>query len=75
MDYTAYVIGLKDHSRYMVYIDDVRVCVNAKSYSNALCTAIEYIFGSGCAYDYDFYAAGGLRSGHPFAQYYVSIDE
>lgn len=75
MDYTAYVIELKNHSRYKVYIDDTCVCVNAKTYSKALCSAIEYIFEPDCAYDYDFYAVCGLRSGRPFAQYYVSIDE
>lgn len=77
MIYTAYVIELKSHSRYKVCIDDVDVCVsvNAKSYSTALCSVIEYIFGPDCAYDYDFYAVGGLRSGQPFAQYYISIDE
>ena len=77
MNYTAYVIELKTNKRYKVYIEDMNVCaiVNAKSYSTALCSAIEYIFGPDCAYDYDWYAVGGLSSGQPFAQYFISIDE
>ena len=76
MMYTAYVIELKRHSKYKVYIDNAYVCdVNAKTYDLALRLAIECIFDPDCAYDYDFYAVGGLRSGQPIVQYYVFNDE
>lgn len=75
MIYTAYVVELKSH-RYKVYIDDVCISVTAKTYSAALCSVIDFIFGDDCDADYDFYAVGGgLRSGQPFVQYYVSIDD
>lgn len=74
MIYTAYVVELKSH-RYKVCIDDVCISVTAKTYSAALCSVIDFIFGDDCVDDYDFYAVGGFRSGQPFAQYYVSIDE
>lgn len=77
IDYSVFVVEIISGYSYRVYISNVcerDVIGNGTTFDSALVSVIKVVFGCDCVYNYDFYAVSNLRTGHPCAQYVISVD-